>query len=85
MTQWLDITLRPWFTGRILEIDEDVILLRRQMVAKGRQQGHTFSQPDLFMAAIATLHQLCVVTRNVSDFEKSDVLVFNPFVINDVL
>lgn len=51
----------------------------RKMVARRRKQGHTFSQPDLFIAAIAQVHNLCVVTRNVSDFEKADGLVFNPF------
>jgi toxin FitB len=30
LTEWLDSTLRPWFTERILSIDEDVILLWRQ-------------------------------------------------------
>jgi hypothetical protein len=49
------------------------------MVEKGRKQGYTFSQPDLFIAAIASMHNLCVVTRNVRDFEAAEVLVFNPF------
>ncbi|HEY9648669.1 MAG TPA: type II toxin-antitoxin system VapC family toxin [Chroococcidiopsis sp.] len=79
LTQWLDTTLRPWFSDRILAVDEDVILIWRQMVEKGRKQGYTFGQPDLFIAAIAALHNLCVVTRNVVDFEKSGVAVFNPF------
>jgi len=42
------------------------------MVERGRQQGYTFSQPDLFIAAIASIHNLCVVTRNVKDFEKAE-------------
>jgi toxin FitB len=79
LTRWLDTTLRPWFSDRILAVDEDTILLWRQMVEKGRKQGYTYSQPDLFIAAIAALHDLCVVTRNVVDFKKSGIAVFNPF------
>ena len=79
LIEWLNDTLRPWFSDRILEISEDVILVWRRMVEKGRKQGHTFSQPDLFIAAIASVHDLCVVTRNVSDFEKAGVPVLNPF------
>lgn len=79
LTQWLDNTLRPWFSDRILAVDEDVILIWRQMVEQGRKQGHTFSQPDLFIAATAVLHNLCVATRNITDFAKSGTAVFNPF------
>mgnify|MGYP002785131805 CR=1 FL=1 len=79
LIQWLDSTLRPWFSDRILPVDEDTILIWRQMVEKGRKQGYTYSQPDLFIAATASLHSLCVVTRNITDFQKSGVPVFNPF------
>jgi toxin FitB len=74
LTQWLNDTLRPWFSDRLLSIDEEVILLWRRMVEQGRKQGYTYSQPDLFIAAIAVLHDLCVM-----DFQKSGVAVFNPF------
>jgi predicted nucleic acid-binding protein len=76
---WLDANVRPWFAGRILEVDEDVILEWRRMVARGREANHTFSQPDLFIAATAARHELCVVTRNAADFEKAGVAVLNPW------
>lgn len=79
LTEWLEKTLRPWFLERILPVDEDVILLWRQLVEAGRKQGYTYGQPDLFIAATAHLRDLCVVTRNVKDFERSDVTVLNPF------
>ncbi len=79
LTQWLNETLRPWFSDRTLPVDEAVILKWRHMVEQGRKQGYTYSQPDLFIAATAALHDLCVVTRNVIDFQKSGVVVFNPF------
>lgn len=79
LSHWLDQTLRPWFEDRILEIDEDTVLIWRQMVEKGRRRRHTFSQPDLFIAASASLHDLCVVTRNFRDFEIAEVPVLNPW------
>ncbi|WP_030007483.1 type II toxin-antitoxin system VapC family toxin [Picosynechococcus sp. NKBG042902] len=79
LIQWLENTLRPWFSDRLLSVDEAVILEWRWMVERGRKQNYTFSQPDLFIAAIASVNDLCVVTRNVEDFEKAEVRVFNPF------
>ena len=79
LVDWLDNTLRPWFDDRILEVEEDILLTWRRMVEKGRKQRHTFSQPDLFIAATASIHDLCVVTRNIEDFEKAGVSVLNPW------
>ena len=84
LIDWLNSSLCPWFSDRLLEISEDVILVWRIMVEKGRKQSHTFSQPDLFIAAIASVHHLCVATRNVSDFEKAEVPVFNPFLYDEL-
>ncbi|MBC6445430.1 MAG: type II toxin-antitoxin system VapC family toxin [Alphaproteobacteria bacterium GM202ARS2] len=79
LVEWIDTWLRPWFSGRILEINEDVILEWRRMVARGKAQGITFSQPDLFIAAIAGVHDLCVVSRNVRDFEETGIELLNPW------
>ena len=76
---WLDHRLRPWFAGRILPVDEDVILAWRRMVAQGREKSITFSQPDLFIAATAYVHSLVVCTRNESDFHNTGIPVFNPW------
>lgn len=83
LSEWLENTLRPWFSDRLLGIDEAVILEWRRLVEKGRKQNYTFSQPDLFIAAIASVHDLWVVTRNVTDFEKSGVPVLNPFLFSE--
>lgn len=80
--QWLDSELRPWFRQRVIEIDEAVILRWREMVEAGRKRGHTFSQPDLFIAAAADLHELCVATRNVVDFAGTGVALVNPWEVD---
>lgn len=79
LNHWIDTKLRPWFANRILEIDEQVILRWREMVEDGRKAGHTLSQPDLFIAAVADIHNLCVVTRNTRDFQHCDIAVLNPW------
>jgi predicted nucleic acid-binding protein len=45
----------------------------------GRQIGHTYSHPDLLLAATALHHGLTVVTRDRGDFDKAGVPVFNPW------
>ena len=79
LTQWLDHSLRPWFAGRILPVDEEVTLEWRRMVAWGRDRSITFSQPGLFIAATAAVHTLTVCTRNTGDFYGAAVPVFNPW------
>ena len=79
IASWLDHVLRPMFGSRVLPIMEDVILRWRLMVEAGRQRGHTYSQPDLFIAATASVHGLTVVTRNTGDFVETGVAVFNPW------
>jgi predicted nucleic acid-binding protein len=76
---WLDQTLRPWFEGQILDIDEDVMLEARRIVDRGRSLGRIFSQLDLLIAATAATYKLVVATRNVEDFADTGVTVFNPW------
>ena len=76
---WLDQILRPWFRGRILALDEEVILEWRRMVEVGRKQGVVFSHPDAFIAATACVHGLAVCTRDESGFRRTGVSVVNPW------
>lgn len=76
---WLAQRLRPWFGGRILPVDEEVILEWRRMVARGRDRCITFSQPDLFIAATARVYSLTLCTRNEKDFRRAEVPILNPW------
>lgn len=80
---WLTHRVRPMFDGRVLPISEDVMLKWRLLVEEGRQDRHTFPQPDLIIAATALLHGLAVVTRNSGDFTRTRVAIFNPWVDRD--
>lgn len=80
LQDWLTHRVRPMFAGRMLPISEDVIFKWRLLVEEGRKAGHTFSQPDLFIAATALHHGLTIVSRDVGDYARANVAVFNPWV-----
>lgn len=47
------------------------------MVEEGRKTGHTFSQPDLIIAATGQHHGLTIVSRDTREFEKAHVAVLS--------
>ena len=51
----------------------------RVPVEAGRKAGHTFSQPDLIIAATALHHGFTMVTRDRNDFEKVGVTLVKPW------
>jgi len=79
LNQWLAEKVRPMFRSRVLEITEDIMLKWRLLVEEGRKTGHTFSQPDLIIAATAVHHGLTVVTRDRAQYDKAGASVFNPW------
>jgi toxin FitB len=79
LNEWLTQKVRPMFDGRVLQVSEDIMLKRRPLVEEGRKAGHTFSQPDLMIAATAIHQGLMVVTRDRSEFDKARVPVVNPW------
>jgi hypothetical protein len=80
LNDWLTLKVRPMFEQRILAVTEDVMFKWRLLVEEGRKIGHTFSQPDLIIAATAIHHGLTVVTRDTADFAKARAAIFNPWV-----
>ena len=79
LNAWLTNKVRPLFAQRVLEVTEDVLFKWRLLVEQGRKSGHTFSQPDLFIAATALHHGLTVVSRDTRDYERAGVAVVNPW------
>jgi hypothetical protein len=79
LQDWLTHRLRPMFDQRILPVSEDVMFKWRLLVEAGRKAGHTFSQPDLIIAATALHHGLTAVTRDRAEFERAGAKVFNPW------
>ena len=79
LNDWLVHKVRPLFDQRVLEVSEDVMFKWRLLVEEGRKVGHTFSQPDLFIAATALQHGLVVVTRDTADYRLTRVPTLNPW------
>jgi predicted nucleic acid-binding protein len=79
LSQWLTHTVRPMFENRVLPITEDVMFRWRLLIEEGRRAGHTFSQPDLIIAATALHHGLTIVSRDARDYERARVPLFSPW------
>ena len=79
LNDWLTHKVRPMFEQRVLAITEDIMFKWRLLVEDGRKAGHTFSQPDLIIAATALHHGLTVVSRDVNDYRKAHASVLNPW------
>jgi hypothetical protein len=79
LNDWLAHKVRPMFEHRALAVSEDVMLKWRLLVEDGRKAGHTYSQPDLIIAATALHHDLTVVSRDTSDFKTARVPILNPW------
>ena len=80
LSAWLTHKVRPMFDQRVLPVSEDIMFTWRVLVEEGRKAGHTFSQPDLIIAATAQHHGLTIVSRDTADYVKARVAVFNPWV-----
>ena len=79
LTDWLTHKVRPMFEQRVLPITEDIMFKWRLLVEEGRKSGHTYSQPDLIIAATAAHHGLTIVSRDTADYERAGVPLKNPW------
>jgi len=79
LSDWMLHRVRPMFDHRVLEVSENVMFKWRLLVEDGRKVGHTFSQPDLIIAATALQHGLTVVTRDTGDYKLARVPLLNPW------
>ena len=76
--------LQTWFKEGVqkicvLDLDARTASVWASLLAKLKNQGLAMPLKDSLIAATALAHNLTVVTRNRSDFEKSGVAVFDPF------
>jgi hypothetical protein len=77
---WFTEGLRTRFQGRILAIDQRVAEAWGVIMARGQKAGVTVAAMDGFFAATAEVHGLTLVTRDMRDFAKLGVALFNPWV-----
>lgn len=78
LTDWSE-KLRRSFSGRVLPIDESVVLRWAEIAARAEQSGRPGSFADGLIAATALDRGLTLVTCNVTDFEPFGVSLLNPW------
>lgn len=79
LEHWIETIVRPWFAGRMFEIDEN-ILLRWRIITRERELAREPSPGvDLLIAAVAQEHQLGIVTRDTAPFVACGLPVLNPW------
>jgi predicted nucleic acid-binding protein len=71
---WLNKHVLPAFEGRILNVDTAVVLRAAALHVPNPCPVH-----DALIAATALVHGMTVVTRNVTDFVPTGVVVLNPW------
>lgn len=74
LRSWLNDSVLPAFSGRILNIDTLVAQRSARLHVPNPQ-----SFQDGLIAATAIVHGMTVATRNVADFELSGAQLFNPW------
>lgn len=73
LEQWLNLIVQE-HAGRILDFDLDCAQVWGKLMSPHHQHP-----VDKQIAAIALIHGLTVVTRNVEDFRGTSVALINPF------
>jgi predicted nucleic acid-binding protein len=79
LQNWLDDTLRPWSSGRILPVSDKIAERWGVLVGECRLKGKQVKVADGLIAATALEHDLVIVTRNVKDFDGLGPVIINPW------
>jgi toxin FitB len=83
LDDWLRNELPLRFDGRVLSIDPAVADGWGQIVASREAAGRPIGVMDAFIAAIAKIHGMTLVTRNTADFETSLESIVNPWAADE--
>ncbi len=76
---WLFDELVPNFQGRILDINSKLMTTWAKMSADLKTKGIIRPSFDSLIEATALHHQQILVTRNVKNFQNSQVTILNPW------
>lgn len=79
LDEWLRDDMLVRFEGRLLPIDLAVAEAWGQVTAQCEVAGRPIGILDAFIAATARVHGLQLATRNVKDFEATEVPTVNPW------
>ena len=74
LRSWLDLTVLATFAGRVLPVDTEVARRCARLHVPDPRPDR-----DALIAATALVHDMTVVTRNVSDFAPTGVAIVDPW------
>ena len=76
---WLNNDLLVRFEGNILALDTDTLIEWGALTARLESAGKTMPAIDSLIAASVLAKKMTLVTRNVRDFEATNVDILNPW------
>jgi len=79
LTKWLEDELPRRFDRRILRIDDVTAAEWGKTMARAERAGRPMSEMDAWLAALASVYHLVLVTRNVGDFSGFPGEIHNPW------
>jgi predicted nucleic acid-binding protein len=79
LDKWFANELLPRFSNHIIGVDSDTMMEWGKMIAVLKRKGVTLPVMDSLIAAQCRQHDLCIVTRNVKDFEPTEISIRNPW------
>lgn len=79
LTTWIEEDLRRQFETRLLPFNDSSARIWGELMGNGDRTGKTPSAFDAQIAAIAMDRGLVLVTRNVTDFDKFELEILNPW------
>lgn len=74
LKEWLEQNIKPRFQGRILGINEQTSLTCAKLHLPNFR-----SENDAWIASIAIVHHLILVTHNIKDFQNMPIELIDPF------
>jgi len=82
LTLWLKDELEIRFAERVLPVTDAIALMWGDMLGTSEKNGQPLSVIDALIAATVTVHNLILVTRNISDFSGCSVDIVDPWSIS---
>jgi predicted nucleic acid-binding protein len=79
LDRWLTHELPGRFEGRILPIEAAIADQWGRLTAAAKAAGRPIHAMDAFLAATARVHNLTIITRDLSVFEPIKVPAFSPW------
>lgn len=82
LTAWLKEELEVRFSDRIIPVTADISIKWGAMPGLAENNGQPLSVVDALIAATASVHNLILVTRNISDFCGCSIDIVDPWSVD---